>query len=943
MENKITRDTLNSLKDLKKEGSQITNELIREEVSFYHDVHCKRNPNEKVDIEKIINDLESHFIISIGNSEVLYSQKTPWIRNYKQNNPNLSDFPFWNNYKRYLSEEKQLPDNVIQEIDQSTDDILDGMTNPQDDTNFEKKGLVIGYVQSGKTGNYVGLINKAIDVGYQFIVVLAGMHNNLRQQTQIRIDEGVNGEQRVNGKRTKVGVGNLLGKFETHTESLTSADVDGDFNFKAAKMNALNFNANRETPIIAVIKKNVRPLKYMNKWLEDVIGINNKTKSDKAVLIIDDEADQASINNNFKSTDLDAPYENEDGNVDEKNTPSAINLGIVNLINKFSRRCYTGYTATPYANVLIPLDNENHQSIFPEDFIVRLKQPSNYLGPEKYFDEKLPGVLEIDKDENFAEKIKQFYKEETDELEIPESLKFATKQFIISGALRFYRGQQNSHVSMLIHVSHLTKIQNHLGELFKHYYSGVKAAIENNSQKLWNELNIIYEGARVKGLTNELKSQKFFSDAYLANESFAKNNFDLPNNFDELRDYVRSFIASIEILIVNGDKSNKGQSLNYHLYPNGRKVIAIGGNTMSRGLTLEGLHTSYFIRHARTFDTLMQMGRWFGYRPNYADLCRVITTTEIAVDFSEICFADTTMNENISAMIRSNASPRDFLIKIRQSTTSLAVTSKMGMAGEMQVSWAGGEVITNVIERKAETVIKNHKTLIDLIDKIKSSCNIGEFKNRIYFKSVSLDTVSTYINKDNYSVINNNGSLDLDKIFEFYKKSGYEAVDIVIMGRNPGKQSNYTFIGKELGLAQRNTVRKKNEEINIKHFKVPNSKLTDADYLSNFIGDKKNDLKPNQKRSPSETCRHLKRPLITFLAFDPMYFYSKQKNEQNTIPPLDKMHEDFEFLCDKSTSKYKAIPYGVSFATPLNLPNTSQINNTSVTVLVNQMVLDNAQ
>jgi hypothetical protein len=941
IEKKITKNALDELNDYKKEGKEITNELIREEVAFFYDAHSKRHPNAVVDLEKIVNDLESHFIISIGSSEVLYSQKTPWIRNYKQNNPNLSDFPFWNNYKRYLSEEKQLPENVIQEIDQSTDDILDGMTNPQDDTNFEKKGLVIGYVQSGKTGNYVGLINKAIDVGYQFIVVLAGMHNNLRQQTQMRIDEGVNGEQRVNGKITPVGVGTLHNRFNTQTQTLTTADSDGDFNSKAANMNGINFNI--ETPLIAVIKKNVHPLKNMNKWLENVIGINNLSKSNKAVLIIDDEADQASINNNFTSKDLDAPYENEDGTIDEKNTPTAINLGIVNLINKFSRRCYTGYTATPYANVLIPLDNEHHKSIFPEDFIVRLKQPSNYLGPEKYFEEKLPGVLEINKDEDFAEKIKQYYKDEIDELEVPESLKFATKQFIVSGGLRFYRGQQNTHMSMLIHVSHLTKIQNHLGEIFKQYWSVLKTTIENNSQKLWSELENICKGSKVDGLINELNSQKYYSDEYSANESFAKNNFDLPINFDELRDNIRSFIASIEILIVNGDKSNKGQSLDYHLYPHGRKVIAIGGNTMSRGLTLEGLHTSYFIRHAKTFDTLMQMGRWFGYRPNYADLCRIITTSEIAVDFSEICFADATMNENISAMIRSNATPRDFLIKIRQSTTSLAVTSKMGMAGEMQVSWAGGEVITNTIERKAETVIKNHKTLTDLIDKIKSHCNIDEFNNRLYFKKVSLDTVSTYINQDNYSVINNNGSLDLDKIFEFYKKSGYDTVDLVIMGRNPGKQSNFVFNRKELGLAKRNTARRNDEEVNINHFKVPNSKLTDADYLSNFIGNKKNDLSDKEKRSPSETCRHLKRPLITFLAFDPMYFYSKQKNKQSTPPPLDNMYEDFELLSDENTGKYEAIPYGISFATPLNLPNTSQINNKSVTVLVNQMVLDNAQ
>ena len=439
MENIIIQNAAHATLKVKRDtGIAITTELIREEVMRFQNIYSIEG-YPSINWEKIINELESHYTITIGSSETLYNHKIPWIRNYKQNNPNLSDFPFWNNYKRHLFENQQLPQTVIDEIDQSTDAILDGMSNPRETDNFEKKGLVIGYVQSGKTGNYVGLINKAIDVGYQFIVVLAGMHNNLRQQTQFRIDQGVNGKQKINGEETAVGVGTLINRFDTQTQSLTTADAKGDFNSAAANMNGINFNL--EAPLIAVIKKNVHPLKNMNKWLENVIGINMESQSNKAVLIIDDEADQASINNNFKAEDLDAPITDEEGNVDEENSPTAINAGIVDLINKFSRRCYTGYTATPYANVLIPLDNEHHQSIFPEDFIVRLKQPSNYLGPEKYFDQGLPGIQEIDSTEGFPEKIKAYYKAESDELEVPESLKVATKQFIISGALRFVRGQ----------------------------------------------------------------------------------------------------------------------------------------------------------------------------------------------------------------------------------------------------------------------------------------------------------------------------------------------------------------------------------------------------------------------------------------------------------------------------------------------------------------------
>ncbi|GER58858.1 endonuclease [Patiriisocius marinus] len=939
MNNKMIKDVAHAtLNGLKNTGKDITTAIIRETVFSFQNIYSPDiYPN--INWEGVINELESHYTITIGISETLYNHRIPWVRNYKQNNPNLSDFPFWNNYKRYLSEIQQLPQTVIDEIDQSTDAILDGMSNPRETDHFEKKGLVIGYVQSGKTGNYVGLINKAIDVGYQFIVVLAGMHNNLRQQTQFRIDQGVNGKQKINGVETKVGVGTLMNRFDNQTQSLTTADVKGDFNSAAANMNGINFNL--EAPLIAVIKKNVHPLKNMNKWLENVIGINMESQSNKAVLIIDDEADQASINNNFKLEDLDAPIVDEDGNIDEENRPTAINAGIVDLINKFSRRCYTGYTATPYANVLIPLDNEHHQSIFPEDFIVRLKQPSNYLGPEKYFEEGLPGIMEINSIEGFPGQLKSYYKEELEELNMPDSLKVAAKQFIVSGALRFFRGQERSHMSMLIHVSHLTMIQNGLGDVFKNYWNELKDSIENNNETMWTELSDLFHGGNIDGLQVQVNNQQFYTQAYSENESFANNNFDLPTNFSELRDHIRSFIAAVEILVVNGHKDNKGQSLDYHLYPHGRKVIAIGGNTMSRGLTLEGLHTSYFIRHARTFDTLMQMGRWFGYRSNYADLCRIITTTEIAIDFGEICYADTIMNENISAMIRSNASPRDFLIKIRQSTTSLSVTSKMGVAGPMRLSWAGGEVITNSISRKPDTIINNHNILCKIIDRIKDRCNINEFDNKLIFKNVNIDGELDELKNDNFLIINNNGSLDFDKIFEFYKKSGYETIDVVIVGRKPGKQDNYTFIDKEIGLAQRNTARRNETEPNPNHFKVPNGKLTDANYLSDFIGDKKDELNIKEKRTPSVTCLYLERPIITFVALDPMFFYSSINVSRGDTPSIENMHSGLEDLKDNDFGQYIALPYGISIATPSCLPNSRSINNNSVDVLVNQMVNDN--
>ncbi|MEI7474810.1 MAG: Z1 domain-containing protein [bacterium] len=921
-----------SLRNKEKIENSITLLLIQSEVKRFAALY------DGADISLVTNKLQSHFTIGIGKSETLYNQKRPWISNYKQGKPNLEDFPFWNNYKRYLREVLEYPLVVVNEIDDSTDSILDGMENPGIGNSFEKKGMVIGYVQSGKTGNYVGLINKALDVGYNFIVVLAGLHNNLRQQTQFRIDQGVNGLQMINGQLSAVGVGRLPNKYSnTHTQTLTTSDINGDFRAAAANMNGINFNIN--TPLIAVIKKNISPLKNLNSWLDNVIGINMQERSDKAVLIIDDECDQASIDNNFKWTDLNAPIPDEDGNINNENTPSRINELINSLLNKFSRRAYVGYTATPYANVFIPIDNENYKNIFPEDFIVRLDQPSNYLGPERYFgnsenNDDLPGILEIDPEEGFTDQIKSFAKEEIDSFDIPESLKTATKVYILSGAIRFYRGQEKAHMSMLIHATHLKSVQNYLGKIFKGYWKELVHKIKQNDSVIWNDLEQIYYGEYVKGLRYNIESQEFYSYKFSGHEAFKTGNFDLPSEFKELSDFIRSFISSVNVLIINSSPENKTEKLDYHLYSkDGRKLIVIGGNTMSRGLTLEGLQTSYFIRHAGAFDTLMQMGRWFGYRTNYGDLCRIITDSDIVNDFCEICMADLVVRDNISAMIRSNASPRDFLIQVRQSNTSLAITTKMGASGQMRISWAGGEIASTLIEKNPLIIKQNHKTLITLIDKIKVKYIPQKDSNKIVFKKIPLDLFENF--NSEFSLVNNNGNLNLKKIFEYYKVCKFDSVDLVILGRQKGNNAqdlNFTYCGNEIGLAQR--VSKDPEKNNI-FFKVRNGKLTDADYLAGFSNEK---LSASDSKKPSIVCAHLDRPVITLLAMDPRYFFLERELSEGEIPN-EKIVDSTKINQLGGFNQSEQIPYGISIATPSK--NEDGVNLIEENVLINVTVRDN--
>ena len=505
--------------------------------------------NEEIRRDVIITELLMNINISIGSSNTIYSvNNIKWINDYKQNNKN---FTHWDNYKKYLTEIVNLPDDVIFEIDKSTDHILDGMANPNL-IDFNKKGMAIGYVQSGKTSNYVGLINKSIDVGYKFIVVLAGMHNNLRQQTQMRIDQGVVGYSRINGEMTKCGIGNLTKVKLPQVQFLTTADYNGDFSSVLATKSGVNFKL--DTPLIAVIKKNKSVLDNLNNWLENSIGLDNQQQSHKPILIIDDECDQASVNTKFNPNNYDAPIEDENGNVNYENTPSAINGQINSLLQKFCKRAYVGYTATPYANIFIPINNPNYQDVFPEDFIVRLDQPSSYLGPEKYFDvddiedDTLPGLLLTSDEESFYNDIRD-YKIDLNKnnnktnniIKIPNSLITATYLFILSGAIRMFRGQQKKHMSMLIHVSYLTSIQKHLRIQFKAKWIEISTKIDENDSTLHGELQKLFEGefCNSMGILSNIPAQKDISEIYKSN--FSKlENYDLPTTYAELKKHIKT-------------------------------------------------------------------------------------------------------------------------------------------------------------------------------------------------------------------------------------------------------------------------------------------------------------------------------------------------------------------------------------------------------------------
>ena len=439
----------------------------------------------KLSKEVLKTKLMSIYSVRVEPMQILEGRerRKPWLMAFKA--AETCKWPFWSRYKYYLEHQKGFEPATIQGVDDMTDKILDRFFNPQKtDIVISKKGLVVGQVQSGKTANYTGLVCKAADAGFNLIIVLAGTYNNLRSQTQLRLDEGFLGfdtqfERASTKKTTKIGVGLIPGFDDAIANSYTTNSEKGDFTSRSANTAGFNFNAPQ--PALLVVKKNSTVLKRLNTWLNT--HSENGKINNKSLLMIDDEADNASINTNASNDD-----------------PTTINKYICSILNKFNRTAYVGYTATPFANIFIPQDDSN---LFPRDFIINLPSPSTYIGPDKVFgtslipddtnDELLPIVVPIN---DFATFVPNKHKKDDIKptlSEVPESLRLAIKCFIVTCAIRNLRGQEHKHNSMLIHVSRFQSWQNHIKDLVTRIFNYYKQEIEAGDKMVLEELRKVFE------------------------------------------------------------------------------------------------------------------------------------------------------------------------------------------------------------------------------------------------------------------------------------------------------------------------------------------------------------------------------------------------------------------------------------------------------------------
>jgi len=672
----------------------------------------------------LIRELESLYNIRMDDFRIIEKNESrrPWINN----NISSIKWNFWNRYRDFLQVEKNYPETVLIQLDKLTNRILDGLFNPNINGIIDKRGLVVGQVQSGKTSNYTGLICKASDAGFKLIIVLTGIHNNLRSQTQLRLDEGFLGfdtqfQRAFNTGEHTIGVGIGRGALPVH--SATSSSDNGDFNSKTT----LTFNTNE--PIIAIVKKNSSVLQKLFQWLSAQATLDSDGKrkiNNKSLLLIDDEADNASINTNK-----------------DEDKSTKINDHIRNILRLFDKSGYVGYTATPFANIFIPIEEDQ---LFPRDFIVNIPAPSNYIGPDKVFgikpaeeeesfDTTLPIINHID---DYQKLIPNGHKQDTEfPNELPESLKLAIKSFIITCSIRRLRGQGKSHNSMLIHVSRFINWQNRIKQLVENVFDFYRRGIEMKVPFIEEEMRQVFEVD-----TENYKSYKTVSRLILdSNLKETDGNIEI-HNWDEVKQCLYDAVTKIEVREMNGGSADV---LNYYENKNGLSVIVIGGNKLSRGLTLEGLSVSYYLRASRMYDTLMQMGRWFGYRPGYIDLCRLYTSKELNEWFCHITLASEELRREFDYLADiAGSTPEQFALKVRThpGVLQISASNKIRRAENVDISWAGRLVESYQLKKNKIAIENNLKTTISLFNSL--SDNFETNRDNYLWRNVESDLIKPF-------------------------------------------------------------------------------------------------------------------------------------------------------------------------------------------------------
>lgn len=623
-------------------------------------------------------------------------------------------------------------EDITSSVDESSGEVVAQLANPNV-FGLRKKGLVLGFVQSGKTANYTAVISKALDRGYRLVIVLSGIHNNLRAQTQTRLNKDLG-----------------LGIDEEDVLLALTTDLK-DFEDREDGQAILENNV----PALAVVKKNKSRLIKLRSWLS---GLSERTRERVPILIIDDEADQATPNNKAELDEV-----------------STINGLLRDIWARVGTGTYIGYTATPFANVF--MDPDEPKELFPSDFILSLDRPEAYFGAERVFGRSMPNDAE--NPDPGLDMVRVVPDEEAKELrpagradlrsnfdfDPPKSLQDAIRWFVIATSIRRARGQLRRHSSMLVHTTHYSEphfiIQRRLRELLtffaKEWRSGDESKFVESFESEWH---------RVQGIC-ELAMPPWH----------------------EIRNHIADVLGESRVIVDNS--SPQAERLDYTAVDDDgaeipQTVIAVGGGTLSRGLTLEGLLVSYFVRTSNNYDTLLQMGRWFGYRNGYEDLPRIWTQEDLITDFQFLALVESELRAEIDGIHSARVTPEQVGVRVRTHPGRLEITARnrLCFAERVRLSLAGQRLQTFILSEAGEDLRRNHSAVKSLVSELKNSQTTAAKKLKgggYLFEDVAPKQVTDFLRE--YSFHEAMKSMDSETMADWIRKSVPDVLwNVVFLG-----------------------------------------------------------------------------------------------------------------------------------------------------------------
>jgi hypothetical protein len=654
---------------------------------------------EPLDVEALLGAIDKDLAVTVDAPQMLVD---PSLLNRIDDLPSRpvdDPYGFWQRLSMFLRTDKHIPQQPHAMMDSGTDRILQCLMAANQSGSGPAYGLVMGEPQSGMTNHYSGVICKALDAGFKVIIVIAGIYDDHRSQIQMRLDENVLGYDSLRravhpNPLVRVGVGTVFDR-RLPIQACTTSAKNGDLLKTVAQNIALGPGSD---PLIFVVKKNSSVLKNLAKCLQHAASVSSggqKVVRDAPLLLIDDEADNASINTARVSK------------ADEgKREITAINRQIRTLLAIFDKSAYVGYTATPFANIFInptPDDDGGMEDLFPRSFIINLPPPSNYIGPKRVFgldgdpdagieaSDPLPIVHEVtdyDQPQCFPPKHKMGH----EPTELPESLCRAIRCFVLTCAARRARGQLRQHNSMLIHVTRFVLVQQKVVQLVSEFVYALRNRLEYG------------DGARGQTVLQDL-CDLWEREFVPVSQALGAEGTVTP--WSDVAAQLREAVGRIAVRGINGESL---EGLDYREnQAEGLSVIAVGGDKLSRGLTLEGLSVSYFLRTSQMYDTLMQMGRWFGYRSGYLDLCRLFTTPQLVEWYRHIALAEEELRREFEYMHARHSTPEEYGLRVRTHPGGMTVTAlnKLFHTRKQQLSWEGQLVQTWALPKQAEMAAHN--------------------------------------------------------------------------------------------------------------------------------------------------------------------------------------------------------------------------------------------